>query len=116
MGGDAFPPVTKVLSCRATVFMDLLLFRRNLQMGFVSAEDKCDGCKVHTGYDRNFAALAPYFQTSNNLADGTEDLAAVGASAGAVLAIFGAIELEGEDVLSRRFKHLACLAPGTRLF
>jgi hypothetical protein len=114
--GDAFPPVTKVVSCRATVFMDLLLFRRNLQMGFVSAEDKCDGCKVHTGYDRNFAALAPYFQTSNNLVDGTEDLAVVGASAGAVLAIFGAIELEGEDVPIKAVQTLGMPRPGNKAF
>merc|ERR1712146_212579 len=84
--------------------------------GFVSAEDKCDGCKVHTGYDRNFAALAPYFQTSNNLVDGTEDLAVVGASAGAVLAIFGAIELEGEDVPIKAVQTLGMPRPGNKAF
>merc|ERR550514_791077 len=94
---STWPTVSKVLSCRATVFMDLLLFRRNMQMAFVSAEDKCPGCKVHTGYERNFAALAPYFQISNMLVSDGDDVAVVGASAGAVLALFGAIELEVED-------------------
>merc|ERR1719355_64464 len=94
--GAKFPSVTKILSCRATVFMDILLFRRNMQMTLVSAEDKCPGCKVHMGYDRNFAALAPYFQTSNTLVSAGESTAVVGASAGAVLAIFGAIEMLGE--------------------
>merc|ERR1712139_511206 len=96
--GGMFPGVNKTLSCRATVFMDLLLFRRNMQMTLVSAEDKCPGCKVHMGYDRNFAALAPYFQTSNMLVGSTDSLALVGASSGAVLAIFGAIELSGEGL------------------
>merc|ERR1719181_94204 len=93
--GSVFPYINKILSCRATVFMDLLLFRRNMQMTFVSAEDKCTGCKVHMGYDRNFAALAPYFQISNTLVSTSDAIAVVGASAGAVLAIFGAVELEG---------------------
>jgi len=114
--GDAFPPVTKILSCRATVFMDLLLFRRNLQMGFVSAEDKCDGCKVHMGYDRNFAALAPYFQTSNHLVEKDKDLAVVGASAGAVLAIFGAIELQGENLPIKAVQTLGMPRPGNKAF
>merc|ERR1712139_497405 len=98
--GGMFPGVNKTLSCRATVFMDLLLFRRNMQMTLVSAEDKCPGCKVHMGYDRNFAALAPYFQTSNNLVTSNENYGVLGASAGAVLALFGAIEMLAESTLS----------------
>merc|ERR1712178_545314 len=114
--GDTFPSVSKVLSCRATVFMDLLLFRRNMQMTFVSAEDKCEGCKVHMGYDRNFAALAPYFQTSNMLVGSSDTLAVIGASSGAVLAIFGAIELEGEGLGIKVVHTLGMPRPGNKPF
>jgi hypothetical protein len=114
--GATFPSVLKILSCRATVFMDLLLFRRNMQMAFVSAEDKCEGCKVHMGYDRNFAALAPYFQISNNLVQSSEPIAVVGASAGAVLAIFGAIELDGESMNIKAVQTLGMPRPGNKAF
>jgi hypothetical protein len=114
--GATFPSVLKILSCRATVFMDLLLFRRNMQMAFVSAEDKCEGCKVHMGYDRNFAALAPYFQVSNSLVTSSETIAVIGASAGAVLAIFGAIELDGESMMIKTVQTFGMPRPGTKAF
>jgi hypothetical protein len=114
--GSSFPSVNKILSCRATVFMDLLLFRRNMQMTFVSAEDKCEGCKVHMGYDRNFAALAPYFQISNTLVSSSDAIAVVGASAGAVLAIFGAVELEGESLGVKVVQTLGMPRPGNKAF
>jgi hypothetical protein len=114
--GGIFPAVNKILSCRATVFMDLLLFRRNMQMTMVSAEDKCEGCKVHMGYDRNFAALAPYFQVSNSLVTSSETIAVIGASAGAVLAIFGAIELDGESMMIKTVQTFGMPRPGNKAF
>merc|ERR1712054_459020 len=85
-------------------------------MAFVSAEDKCSGCKVHMGYSRNFAALAPYFQVSNNLVSSTDEIAVVGASSGAVLGIFGAIELEGEDMKIKAVQTLGMPRPGNKAF
>jgi hypothetical protein len=114
--GSVFPSINKILSCRATVFMDLLLFRRNMQMTFVSAEDKCTGCKVHMGYDRNFAALAPYFQTSNLLVGSSDEIAVIGASSGGVLALFGAIELSGESLGIKVVNTLGMPRPGNKAF
>merc|ERR1711998_401058 len=114
--GDAFPSVTKIVSCRATVFMDLLLFRRNLQMGFVSAEDKCDGCKVHMGYDRNLPRSHRIFRPATISLTERRILPSLARALAPSLRSLGQSSWRGKMCLSRRFKHLACLAPGTRLF
>merc|ERR1739847_23431 len=56
--------------------MDILLFRRNLQMELVSAEEHCPGCLAHKGYIQY-----------------DERIAVVGASAGGVMAVLGGIQL-----------------------
>jgi len=94
--GANFPACPYIISARATVFMDMLLFRRNMQMELVSAEEHCPGCLAHKGYIQNFASLAPYFGVHGTATGGIpydERLAVVGASAGGVMAVLGAVQL-----------------------
>merc|ERR1719267_17457 len=95
--GANFPSCNYLISARATVFMDMLLFRRNMQMELVSAEEHCPGCLAHKGYIQNFASLAPYFGVHGGTATGgipdNKKIAVIGASAGGVMALLGAIQL-----------------------